>query len=61
MMHVVERTGPRFEDLQTAPIGGLGISLVRKPADSASYRRLGRTNCVLIAFRRQQPDGPPEA
>jgi anti-sigma regulatory factor (Ser/Thr protein kinase) len=37
-------------DLESAPIGGLGIKLMRSFADDIAYRRCGDTNRLTLSF-----------
>jgi anti-sigma regulatory factor (Ser/Thr protein kinase) len=41
---------PPPKDLESAPIGGLGIKLIRSFADHMSYRRCGATNRLTLSF-----------
>jgi anti-sigma regulatory factor (Ser/Thr protein kinase) len=38
------------KDLESAPIGGLGIKLMRSFADDIAYRRCGDTNRLTLSF-----------
>lgn len=38
------------KDLESAPIGGLGIKLMRSFADGIAYRRCGDTNRLTLSF-----------
>jgi anti-sigma regulatory factor (Ser/Thr protein kinase) len=67
MVHAeVSDDGPAFDplshamrppprDLQSAPIGGFGIKLMRSFADSIAYRRCGATNVLLLCFIATRP------
>lgn len=39
------------KDLASAPIGGLGIKLMRSFADRIDYQRVGQTNRLLLSFQ----------
>ena len=43
------------ENLEAAPVGGLGIHLVKNMVDSMSYRRENGRNRVTMTARREQP------
>jgi anti-sigma regulatory factor (Ser/Thr protein kinase) len=43
---------PGFKDLETAQVGGLGISMVRNLVDTASYDRPRESNRLTLVFRR---------
>lgn len=47
---------PVPQDLETAPIGGLGIHLIRTMADEVRYERQGGHNRLLMAFRDRSAD-----
>ena len=44
---------PRLSKLETAPIGGLGIRLLRNTASALRYERLGELNRLTITCRRR--------
>jgi anti-sigma regulatory factor (Ser/Thr protein kinase) len=41
---------PRPKDIQSAPIGGLGIKLMRSFADAIAYRRSDGKNVLTLSF-----------
>ena len=43
------------KDLQSAPIGGLGIKLMRSFAGDVVYRRCGTTNTLTLSFPIPRP------
>ena len=43
---------PRLSDLETAPIGGFGIRLLRETASALRYERLGGRNRLTITCRQ---------
>jgi anti-sigma regulatory factor (Ser/Thr protein kinase) len=43
-------------DLQSAPIGGLGIKLMRSFAERIAYRRCGETNRLTLSFSVPRPE-----
>ncbi len=50
---VLSRPDPDTKlDIEDRPIGGLGIHLVRKLSDGASYRRQDDRNILRIEFKR---------
>ena len=48
------------KDLQSAPIGGVGIKLMRNFATSIVYQRLGTTNHLLLTFADAAKPPPPK-
>ena len=48
------------KDLQSAPIGGVGIKLIRNFATAIVYRREGETNHLLLTFADAARPPPPK-
>jgi serine/threonine-protein kinase RsbW/sigma-B regulation protein RsbU (phosphoserine phosphatase) len=56
---LAHESSPVPKDLQSAPVGGLGIKLMRGFASQIRYRRSGGMNRLSFTFAMKTPAEPP--